>query len=128
MVQVVEEEEAIVVLLDGGFVVTGKGGAAARAFSFLECQTAWLDSEDRHLNFFMQLGRSHTNGNSPVCKRRCALRLYFFEKDLPQLAYGQLCASETEAVDLCMSEVAEDGAEDGAVDGAVAGVVGMVGD
>lgn len=50
--------------------------------SFRVCQTEWLEREDRHLNFLRQSGRSHSKGCSPVCKRRCALRLYFFEKDL----------------------------------------------
>lgn len=70
--------------VDVPVVTEAAAAAAAAAFSLRECQTAWLESDERHLNFFLQLGRSQTNGSSPVCKRRCALRLYFFEKDLRQ--------------------------------------------
>lgn len=45
------------------------------------------------MNFLLQLGRGHWNGSSPVCKRRWALRLYFFEKDLVQLEYGHKCGA-----------------------------------
>lgn len=57
----------------------GRGG-----LSFLECQTEWEDKEERHLKVLPQSGRSHSKGSSPVCRRRCALRLYFLEKDLWQ--------------------------------------------
>lgn len=66
------------------FASLTRSDGVALALSFLVCHTVWLERDDRHLNFFLQSGRSHWNGCSPVCRRRCALRLYFFEKDLWQ--------------------------------------------
>lgn len=40
--------------------------AEAAALSLRECQTEWLESEERHLNFLRQSGRSHSKGCSPV--------------------------------------------------------------
>lgn len=46
------------------------------------CQRACEARELLHLKLLPQLATSHSNGFSPVCMRRCAFMLYFFEKVL----------------------------------------------
>ncbi len=82
------------VLIRVRFEVTGAVfGVIFAAASLRVCHTLCEDNDERHLNFFLQSGRGHSKGCSPVCNRKCAFRLYFLLKYLPHEGYGHLCVS-----------------------------------
>lgn len=55
------------------------------------CVRKCLCSSSERVNRFPQNNQLHTNGRSPVCQRRCALRCEVFPYTLPQPGMWQIC-------------------------------------